>query len=90
MLRDTGALGLRTRCAPSDNPLRETTMSKRIGDVSRRRRFDDPARSKWYAHWRSIRFARRFGWPLLTPGVYSTAQEHSRVDYNGVYHSLPA
>ena len=31
-------------------------------DGSRRRRHD-PAKSWWYATWRSIRFGRRFGWP---------------------------
>ena len=31
----------------------------RIGDVSRRRRFADPARMRWYAHYRCVRFARR-------------------------------
>jgi hypothetical protein len=36
-------------------------MTKRIGDCSRRRRFADPARRTWYAHYRAVRFARRFG-----------------------------
>jgi hypothetical protein len=31
----------------------------KIGDVSRARRFSDPARQRWYAHHRAIRFARR-------------------------------
>jgi hypothetical protein len=31
----------------------------RIGDVSRRRRLADPARMRWYAHYRSVRFSRR-------------------------------
>jgi hypothetical protein len=31
----------------------------KIGDVSRARRFSDPARRRWYAHHRAIRFARR-------------------------------
>jgi hypothetical protein len=31
----------------------------KIGDVSRRRRLSDPVRMRWYAHHRSIRFARR-------------------------------
>jgi hypothetical protein len=31
----------------------------KIGDVSRRRRFTDPARQRWYAHYRAVRFARR-------------------------------
>jgi len=33
----------------------------RIGDVSRLRRFADPARLRWYAHHRAVRFARRMG-----------------------------
>ena len=31
----------------------------KIGDVSRRRRFADPARLRWYAYHRAVRFARR-------------------------------
>jgi hypothetical protein len=31
----------------------------RIGDVSRHRRWSDPARRRWYAHHRAVRFARR-------------------------------
>jgi hypothetical protein len=31
----------------------------RIGDVSRRRRLADPARMRWYAYHRSVRFSRR-------------------------------
>ena len=31
----------------------------KIGDVSRRRRLADPARLRWYAHHRSVRFSRR-------------------------------
>ena len=31
----------------------------RIGDVSRRRRFADPARRRWYAYHRAVRFSRR-------------------------------
>jgi hypothetical protein len=34
----------------------------REGDVSRRRRLIGPvARLRWYAHYRALRFARRFG-----------------------------
>jgi hypothetical protein len=29
----------------------------KIGDVSRQRRFADPARQRWYAHHRAVRFA---------------------------------
>jgi hypothetical protein len=29
------------------------------GDVSRKRRFRDTARKRWYAWYRSLRFARR-------------------------------
>ena len=36
-------------------------MSKKIGDVSRRRRLADPPRVAYYAWHRSRRFARRFG-----------------------------
>jgi hypothetical protein len=35
-------------------------MSKRIGDVSRRRRLADPVRVRWYARHRASRWARRF------------------------------
>jgi len=31
----------------------------KIGDVSRPRRFADPARQRWYAYHRAVRFARR-------------------------------
>ena len=31
----------------------------KIGDVSRHRRWSDPARRRWYAHHRAVRFARR-------------------------------
>ncbi|MBV9125259.1 MAG: hypothetical protein JO112_18030 [Planctomycetes bacterium] len=31
----------------------------KIGDVSRGRRFADPARLRWYAYHRSVRFALR-------------------------------
>jgi hypothetical protein len=31
----------------------------KIGDVSRQRRFADPARQRWYAHHRAVRFALR-------------------------------
>ena len=31
----------------------------KIGDVSRRRRFADAARQRWYAHHRTVRFSRR-------------------------------
>jgi hypothetical protein len=31
----------------------------KIGDVSRRRRFADPARQRWYALYRCVRFSRR-------------------------------
>ena len=31
----------------------------KIGDVSRPRRFADPARQRWYAHHRAVRFAMR-------------------------------
>jgi hypothetical protein len=36
-------------------------VSKKIGDVSRRRRLTDPLRIAYYALYRSHRFARRFG-----------------------------
>jgi hypothetical protein len=29
-------------------------------DATRRRRVKDKARQRWYAHWRSIRWARHF------------------------------
>ena len=31
----------------------------KIGDVSRQRRFADPARQRWYAYHRAVRFAQR-------------------------------
>ena len=31
----------------------------KIGDVSRRRRLSDPARRRWYAYHRAVRFALR-------------------------------
>jgi hypothetical protein len=31
----------------------------RVGDVSRPRRLASPARLRWYAHHRAVRFARR-------------------------------
>ena len=31
----------------------------RVGDASRSRRFADPARQRWYAYHRSVRFASR-------------------------------
>jgi hypothetical protein len=31
----------------------------KIGDVSRRRRLADPVRLRWYAQYRTLRFARR-------------------------------
>jgi hypothetical protein len=31
----------------------------KIGDVSRPRRFADPARQRWYAYHRAVRFALR-------------------------------
>jgi hypothetical protein len=31
----------------------------KVGDVSRRRRLNDPARLRWYAHHRALRFSRR-------------------------------
>ena len=31
----------------------------KIGDVSRPRRWADPARQRWYAQHRAVRFARR-------------------------------
>jgi hypothetical protein len=37
----------------------EGRQAMRIGDVSRRRRFADPARMRWYAHYRCVRFSRR-------------------------------
>jgi hypothetical protein len=40
----------------------------KIGDVSRHRRISDPARRRWYAHHRAVRFARR-----MRPGVVGGA-----------------
>ena len=40
----------------------------KIGDVSRRRRLADPARRRWYAQYRAVRFARR----MLQRDEYTT------------------
>lgn len=50
----------------------------KTGDVSRPRRFADPARLRWYAYHRAVRFARRmhYGWtPNPTPS--DTAPERA-------------
>jgi hypothetical protein len=39
----------------------------RVGDVSRPRRLADPARLRWYAYHRAVRFARR----VLGSGAFS-------------------
>jgi hypothetical protein len=39
--------------------MKERMGIMKIGDVSRQRRFADPARQRWYAHHRAIRFAAR-------------------------------
>jgi len=51
---------------------------KRIGDCTRRRRFADRVRRKWYAHYRAVRFARRFGGKGFVPAdaVAGTARNH--------------
>ena len=55
----------------------------KVGDVSRQRRLTDPARRRWYAHHRCVRFARRMNapagsqvlniaraaWPIFTMGT---------------------
>jgi hypothetical protein len=47
----------------------------KIGDVSRRRRFADPARQRWYAQYRCLRFSRRMmqGAAPTTPADSSLA-----------------
>jgi hypothetical protein len=45
---------------------RKEGREMRIGDVSRRRRLSDPARMRWYAHHRSVRFSRRMLQGLVT------------------------
>ncbi len=45
----------------------------RIGDVSRARRFSNPARIRWYAFHRSVRFALR----MLKPGLQTPATDPS-------------
>lgn len=44
--------------------LAEEATAMKIGDVSRPRRFTDPARQRWYAHHRALRFANRMGFGL--------------------------
>lgn len=44
----------------------------KIGDVSRRRRFADPARQRWYAHYRCLRFSRRMMRGLPVPAAEPT------------------
>jgi hypothetical protein len=41
----------------------------KIGDVSRYRRFADPARQRWYAHYRAVRFALRMTQGPCSPGA---------------------
>lgn len=41
----------------------------RIGDVSRHRRFADPARRQWYAYHRAVRFAMRMIGQDATPAA---------------------
>ena len=38
-------------------------------DATRPRRIRDNARQVWYAHWRSVRFARRMGFPTAPASV---------------------
>jgi hypothetical protein len=38
-------------------------------DATRPRRIRDNARHVWYAHWRSIRFARHLGFPSALASV---------------------
>lgn len=52
----------------------------KIGDVSRRRRLADPARLRWYAYHRAVRFSRRMLQPegKASPCLTSlTRQAHS-------------
>ena len=47
--------------ATYDRRLAEEATAMKIGDVSRPRRFTDPARRRWYAYHRALRFANRMG-----------------------------
>jgi hypothetical protein len=38
-------------------------------DATRSRRTRDRARTRWYARWRSLRFARHLGFPAPPPVV---------------------
>ena len=43
----------------------------KVGDVSRARRWADPARQRWYAHHRARRFALRMFAPSTRPELVS-------------------
>lgn len=46
-----------------------TASSRRTGmDATRPRRSRDCARQRWYAFWRSLRFARHLGFAPAAPG----------------------
>lgn len=53
----------------------------KIGDVSRPRRFADPARLRWYAHHRAVRFAFRMnrGLGLTDPMLRALIVSHRAV-----------
>jgi hypothetical protein len=49
----------------------------RKGDVSRRRRLIGPvSKLRWYAHYRALRFARRFGFGPGFAGNEGKTQPH--------------
>jgi len=70
----------------------------KIGDVSRSRRFANPARQRWYAHYRSVRFALRMLGPEPLLAAAAKELSHGRKplsrDYVGAldafFTNLPA
>ena len=53
----------------------------RIGDVSRHRRFADPARQKWYAYYRTLRFSLRMLCPREGPPSLSFLEGKARQEF---------
>jgi len=53
----------------------------KIGDVSRQRRFADPARQRWYAYHRAVRFA--FHMTGRRPEQVSFPEPMSRIKADG-------
>ncbi len=49
-------------------------------DATRPRRTRNSARQNWYAHWRSVRFARHMGFRTPTEAPQSESQRDSGLD----------